>query len=327
MSLKQGQIIDGRFVVEALLARGGMGAVYRAQQLHLQRPVAIKVLLPGQEPNFRTRFLLEARSAARIKHPNAITIYDQGEDGDVAFIAMELLDGVTLSHAMGRNPLPVERAIHIARQIAGPLAQAHELGIVHRDLKPANIMLIETSIDSEFVKVLDFGLVKDIHDPIQLTEPGMFMGSARYIAPEQVKGQDVGPWTDIYSLGVILHEMITGLNPFARSTDMETVLAHFNPIRPQLPAHIPHGLRMVCERSMALDPRERPGSMSEVIQALDRCKQDRTPSRVRIRQLPHPAPVPRITPWYGRPIDLLFFLLGLMSLIAALVFAFWRFPP
>src|SRR6202046_3455378 len=181
-----GRLINDRFKITALIARGGMGKVYRAEQAPLGRLCAIKVLNPNyageHDPEFHKRFFLEASIASKLTHPNTVTIFDYGRtDDDIYYMAMELLEGVTLHRAIREaGSFPEDRVSHIARQICRALREAHSHGVIHRDLKPANIFLVEHGDESDFVKVLDFGLVKNVIDPKpedQLTQTGLFMGS------------------------------------------------------------------------------------------------------------------------------------------------------
>src|SRR5262245_24338867 len=184
-----------------------MGAVYKAEQAPLGRLVAIKVLSPKHEedkdPEFRKRFFLEAATVAKLTHPNTVTVFDYGQSEALYFIVMELLEGVTLKQAMrASGPMPPARAIHIAKQICRSLREAHRLGIIHRDMKPGNVMLLQQGDESDFAKVLDFGLVKDTaaEEEEDLTQAGVFMGSPKYMSPEQIQGERVDARTDIYSI-------------------------------------------------------------------------------------------------------------------------------
>ncbi|MGH7281014.1 MAG: serine/threonine protein kinase, partial [Polyangiaceae bacterium] len=186
-----GRTINDRFKIVALLARGGMGKVYRAEQLPLGRQCAIKILNPGyagdQDPEFHKRFFLEASVASKLTHPNTVTIFDYGRtDDDIYYIAMEYLEGSTLHRAIRvAGHLAEERVVHISMQICRALREAHALGVIHRDLKPANVFLVEHGDEPDFVKILDFGLVKEFADEPkeQLTQTGLFMGSPKYMAP------------------------------------------------------------------------------------------------------------------------------------------------
>ncbi|MCA1829288.1 MAG: serine/threonine protein kinase, partial [Myxococcales bacterium] len=225
-----GRIINDRYKIVEQIGHGGMGRVYKALQAPLDRLIALKVLGAGhdRDPNFYKRFFLEASVTAKLTHPNTITLYDYGrtEDG-IFFIAMEYLNGRTLSHAMQQDgPLAQERVIHIAQQICRSLREAHALGIIHRDLKPANVMLLRQHDDHDFVKVLDFGLVKFFHGENpegDITNAGTFMGSPHYIAPEQARNQSPDQRCDIYSLGVLLYHMLTGRVPFTAGAPVDII--------------------------------------------------------------------------------------------------------
>ena len=225
-----GKVVQGRFEVEERLAAGGMGVVYRALQLPLGRPVALKILEittgPANDPTFQQRFFLEASAASKLAHPNTIVVHDYGRtDEGQYFIAMEYLDGGTLGeHLEKRGPLSPPEAVHVAMQIASSLSAAHQQGLVHRDLKPGNVMFAPRDGDPLFVKVLDFGLVKVVGEGAEnlgLTQSDVMMGSPRYMAPEQVRAQPTDARTDIYSLGAVLYHVITGVPPFSAGSAFE----------------------------------------------------------------------------------------------------------
>ena len=230
-----GRVINDRYKILEQIGQGGMGRVYKSVQSPLDRVVALKVLGAGhdRDPNFYKRFFLEASVTAKLTHPNTITLYDYGRTDDgVFFIAMEYLNGRTLSAAMQQDgPLAQERVIHIAQQICRSLREAHALGIIHRDLKPANVMLLRQHDDHDFVKVLDFGLVKFFsgeNTDSEITNAGTFMGSPHYIAPEQARNQSPDQRCDIYSLGVLLYHMLTGKVPFTAAAPVDIILKHLH---------------------------------------------------------------------------------------------------
>ncbi|MBX3273379.1 MAG: serine/threonine protein kinase [Sandaracinaceae bacterium] len=273
-----GRELAGRYRVDEVLARGGMGKVYRGEQAALGRKVAIKVLDPtyrgNTDPAFQKRFLMEAETCAKLTHPNTITIHDYGRTDDgLCFIVMELLEGQTLHHALrGSGPMSPARALHIARQVGRSLREAHGLGVVHRDLKPGNVFLVRHDDDPDFVKVLDFGLVKDVRAPMEdLTQTGMLMGSPKYMAPEQIRGErELDARADLYALGVILYEMLAGRPPFVGKSQLDVLVAHVHetprPLtldRPEIP-----GIWRVVERCLAKEPDDRYGSMRELLDAL-----------------------------------------------------------
>ncbi len=275
-----GRLINDRFKVVALIARGGMGKVYRAEQAPLGRVCALKVLTPSyagdSDPEFHKRFFLEASIASKLTHPNTVTIFDYGRtDDEIYFIAMEYLEGRTLHRAIREEaPFDEERGAHIARQICRALREAHSLGVIHRDLKPANIYLVDHADEVDFVKVLDFGLVKSVDGTAEeLTQAGLFMGSPKYMSPEQIRGDRVDARTDIYSLGIVLYEMITGKVPFDRANSVNILMAHVNETPPPLRQINPNcavspALEEVIFKCIAKDPATRFSSMDEVLAAL-----------------------------------------------------------
>ncbi len=272
-----GRVINDRFRIVAMVARGGMGKVYRAEQSPLGRLVALKVLNPNYsgdaDPEFHKRFFLEASVCAKLTHPNTVTIFDYGRtEDDVYYIAMELLEGRTLYRTMREEgPFAPDRAMHITRQICRSLREAHGLGLIHRDLKPANVFLVKHGDEVDFVKVLDFGLVKDIDDKSEsITQTGLFMGSPKYMAPEQIRGEEVDGRCDVYALGVLMFEMLTGRVPFDRSTSVNTLMAH---VQEQVPSMseiapdvtVPPVLERFVLKCLEKNPDARFGSMDEVL--------------------------------------------------------------
>ncbi|MCB9629204.1 MAG: serine/threonine protein kinase [Sandaracinaceae bacterium] len=261
-----------------MIARGGMGKVYRAEQAPLGRQIALKVLEATYEgdndPEFHKRFFLEASTQSKLTHPNTVTIFDYGKtDDDVYFIAMELLEGRTLHRYLrDEAPLSASKATHIARQICRSLREAHSLGIIHRDLKPANVFLVQHGEQADFVKVLDFGLVKDLGDKGEdLTQTGLFMGSPKYMSPEQIRGDRVDGRADIYALGVLLYEMLTGHAPFERANSVNILMAHVHEEVPPMATHnvdVPWPLEALVRRAMAKAPGDRFASMDELLSAL-----------------------------------------------------------
>ncbi|MFK7987063.1 MAG: serine/threonine protein kinase [Sandaracinaceae bacterium] len=281
-----GRLINDRFLVTGLLARGGMGKVYRAEQAPLGREVALKVLNPNYrgdgDPEFHRRFFLEASTCAKLTHPNTVTIFDYGRtDDDIYYIAMELLEGDTLHRTLRREgPFDVERAMHITRQICRSLREAHGIGVIHRDLKPANIFLVSSEDEEDFVKVLDFGLVKDLEGSGEdLTQTGLFMGSPKYMSPEQIQGDEVDGRADLYSLGVILFEMLTGTVPFDRTHSVNILMAHVHDEPPSMQetnpdVSVPEGLAAIVACTLAKSPDDRFASMDALLDALRRLLYD-----------------------------------------------------
>jgi serine/threonine protein kinase len=281
-----GRVIQDRFRILRRIGAGGMGAVYLAEQLPLGRKVALKVLEPASENvggaklSFQERFLLEAAAVAKLAHPNTIILYDYGrtEEGRY-YYAMELVEGSTLSQTIReRTYIDPAHVIHIGAQICGSLRDAHEAGLVHRDLKPGNIMLTRRGDDTWFVKVLDFGLVKQINaDGAQeLTRSGIVLGSPRYMAPEQIESRSVDHRADIYAFGVVMYHMLAGQPPFVYASQFETLRAQVDEKPPPIEARNPWcdagpKLRELVYKCLEKHPDARPQSMSEISRTLRAC--------------------------------------------------------
>ncbi|WP_437903194.1 protein kinase [Sorangium sp. So ce327] len=274
-----GRVINGRFTIVSVIARGGMGKVYRAEQAPLGRICALKVLSPkydgDHDPEFHRRFFLEASIAAKLTHPNTVTVFDYGQsDDDIYYIAMEYIEGKTLHRVLREEgPFSEARAAHIARQICRSLREAHGLGVVHRDLKPGNVLLVDHEDEHDHVKVLDFGLVKDTQSGEDLTQQGLFMGSPKYMAPEQITGSDVSARTDIYALGVMMYEMLSGQVPFDKGAGVGTLMSHVHDQIPPMQAHNPQlsisqTMEGIVYRCLEKDPAHRFSSMNELVTAL-----------------------------------------------------------
>ncbi len=273
-----GCTLGGQYRITALLGRGGMSRVYQAVQEPLQRAVALKVLRDDPaDPTLQRRFLLEASSTSQLTHPNTITIFDYGADQGLLFFAMERLRGCNLSQALRRDgPLPEARTLHIARQIARSLREAHARGLVHRDLKPSNLFLVEHADEADFVKVLDFGLVKvfGVEDLSgQLTAGGLVLGTPHYMAPEQARGLACDQRSDIYSLGVVLFQMLAGRVPFDGPSTLDVLLRHATEPVPRLRDACPglqvsEGLEAVVAKCLAKKPEQRFQDMEELLLAL-----------------------------------------------------------
>ena len=276
-----GTVLAGRYRIVRSIGQGGMGNVYEALQKPLDRRVALKLLRADSErdPQFRKRFLLEASVSAKLSHPNTITMLDYGstETGQL-YIVMELLTGRTLSRAMQNDgPFSPARAVHVARQVARSLREAHSIGIIHRDLKPANVFLRDQQDEADFVKVLDFGLVKVFGQGVQddNTHRGVFMGTPQYVSPEQARDQAPDQRADIYSLGVLLFHMLTGRVPFDADNSVDIILKQVTEPTPQLASfqpgiEVPPELEAIVRRCLAKRREDRFQSMDEVLDALKR---------------------------------------------------------
>jgi len=263
-------LFDGRYRIVRKLGAGGMADVYLAEDQELGRRVAIKIL-NGRHANddqFIERFRREAKNAAALNHPNIVSIYDRGEAEDTYYIAMEYLDGRSLKELIvGHGPAPVNVAIEYARQILSALRFAHRHGIVHRDIKPHNVL-----VDREGrVKVTDFGIARA--GTSQMTEAGSIVGTAQYLSPEQARGGEVDQRSDLYSLGVVLYELLTGQTPFEGDTPVEIAMKHLSTVaRPpsSVRRDVPRDLDMVVMRALAKDPEDRYQSAEEMEADLER---------------------------------------------------------
>ena len=283
----------GPYRVDERIGRGGMGEVYRGYDARLDRPVALKHVKADAKDHAaaRERFRREARALARVRHPAVVEVYDwvEGEDGD--WIVMELLEGRSLRSFIEGGPIEVRCAVEIARDVAAGLAAVHAHGIVHRDLKPANVMLIPPGLEdsasvrlsagcasADRVKILDFGLAKRVAsmDGASLTETitegGQILGTVRFMSPEQATGRRVDPRSDLFSLGVLLYEMLTGVSPFVGDTPIETLTrictADETPVHRLDPA-VPEAVSELVRRLLEKEPERRLQTAAEAAEALD----------------------------------------------------------
>jgi eukaryotic-like serine/threonine-protein kinase len=270
----RGKIVDGRYVLGESLGSGGMGEVYLAHDGVLERDVALKVLrsqYAGDE-EVAERFRREARSAASLSHPNIVQVYDRGEVEDgTSYIAMEYVPGGTLKEQIGRRgPFGERETAAVGAQIADALAAAHERGVIHRDIKPQNV-LVSASGD---LKVTDFGIARAA-SAVTSSASGAIFGTAGYISPEQALGEPVGPASDLYSLGVVLYEMLTGELPFVADNSIAVCMKHVNepPLPPKLlDPDIPEGMNDLVLMLLAKHPADRYGSAMELLTDLERVR-------------------------------------------------------
>src|SRR6516164_8641870 len=277
MGLTAGTIL-GQYEIRSPLGAGGMGEVYRAHDTRLDRDVAIKVLPEylTTDPERLRRFEQEARATAALNHPNILAVYQMATDNGISYLVEEMLEGETLRERLRRGPIPLRKAIDYAVQIAHGLAAAHDRGIVHRDLKPENLFITKDGR----VKILDFGLARlspkdasglEATQPLG-TEPGMVMGTAGYMSPEQVRGLTADHRSDIFALGTILYEMVTGKQTFRKPTSAETMTSILNEDPPsisQLAPSVPPGLQRVVHRCLEKHPEQRFQSASDLAFALE----------------------------------------------------------
>ncbi|MCS6899190.1 MAG: serine/threonine-protein kinase [Myxococcales bacterium] len=295
------EIAGGKYRILQKIGSGGMGTVYKAMQPNIDRMVAIKILHPKlvNRKDLVSRFSREAKALGHLSHPNTVKVFDDGvlEDNSL-FIVMEYLEGRNLNQIVRTGgPMPVERALPILMQVCGALNEAHQRGIVHRDLKPENIFLSTQGGIKDFPKVLDFGLAKVTEQEMRpgsiiLTQEGMVFGTPEFMSPEQAQGKILDARSDIYSLAVILYEVLTGKLPFDAKTPMEYIQHHV--MTPPIPLHervptagFPPALSEVLNRALAKNPDDRYQTAAEFAQALEPFAQGKNPISA---PLPYPVP-------------------------------------
>ena len=263
------RVLGSRYRLGPLLGRGGMAEVFEGHDERLDRPVAVKVLRPemAADPGIRDRFEVEARSAARLSHPNVVAVFDTGEDGGTPFLVMERLPGETLADRMAAGPVDQAWLRRVAGDVLGALGAAHRAGIVHRDVKPGNILIASDGC----AKVADFGIAKSLELAGDVTGTGLLVGTPAYLAPERLDGRPATERSDLYALGVVLYEALAGSKPFAGDTPVAVANAVLNDVPPRLAALRPDvdpGLAAAVERAMARDPAARPATARELARLL-----------------------------------------------------------
>lgn len=298
--LGPGTLLDRRYRLVRRLGGGGMGEVWRAEDVVLGREVAVKVLLPSlmEDPGFETRFRNEARAMASLSHPGVVDVYDYGacpidDGGQVSYLVMECIDGESLDKTLRRGPLPPGEVMRLVWEVADALAAAHERGIVHRDVKPGNLMI---RADGRYA-LTDFGIARSL-STTGITTHGMVLGSVGYAAPEQLSGGTITPAADIYALGVVAYQCLAGRPPFEAETPVQLIFKHLNAEVPPLPETVPAGPRAVVERALLKEPSARWASASEMAAAARRAAAEpgTVPSAGAVRATaaqPAPATVPR----------------------------------
>jgi len=265
-----GDVLGGRYRLVELLGQGGMATIYRATDAQLGREVAVKVLHPqyGRDPDFVARFKQEAQAAASLSHPNIVGVYDFGTDADGPYIVMELVDGEDVATLLARNgPLPPRQAARLAAEVAHALAAAHARGIVHRDVKPGNILV---SSDGR-VKVADFGIARAWADA-RLTLPGVTLGSVHYFSPEQALGEQATEKSDIYSLGIVLYELLTGRRPWEGDNAAAVAMARISappPLVSDVRPNVPPVLEAIDRKALSPDPAARYPTADAMADALE----------------------------------------------------------
>lgn len=275
-----GSVLAGRYRLERMIGGGAYGVIYVAMDQINHERVALKVLPPPGEASSQIaqdRFQLEMKVIESLIHPNIVSIYDYGQtEQDIPFMVLEYIEGKTLEDEVKDAPMSLEEGTHVTLQIVSALAVAHEKGIIHRDLKPANVMIVQSSTGFPKVKVLDFGMAKVKNklggeSMAALTREGIAVGTPRYIAPEQARGLEVGPWTDLYAVGLLMYEMFTCARAVKANSVEEAVFAHVSITPLHLPElyMVPQEMQPILQKLLEKDPRHRYQSAAEVIKPLE----------------------------------------------------------
>ncbi|MFI1385602.1 protein kinase [Embleya sp. NPDC020886] len=303
------RVLAGRYELVRLVGRGGMGEVWQGVDRELGRTVAVKVL-PAEltrHEEFRQRFRREARTSAALSHHGVATLHDVGEDVDggdtVPFLVMEYIDGNTLTDALRTGPLPIARAVAIARDVADALVHSHGLGVIHRDIKPSNVMVTESGA----IKVLDFGIAKALAETTtRLTATGLMVGTPAYLSPEQIDGEAVDARSDVYSLGCLLYELLTGQPPFTGDSPFAVMNQHLTKTPPPpsaLRADVPGGIDTLALSALAKSPAQRYADAAAFRSALESAQRALSADVTAVA--PHGLPTATSTPpspaWAGRP--------------------------
>ena len=270
-----GRVLDGRYLIGSRIARGGMATVYEATDLRLDRTVAVKVMHPGlgDDDEFAARFVAEARAAAKLSHPNVVAVFDQGNDDGTVFLAMELIPGHTLRDTIGKEaPLSTARTLALLEPVVSALAAAHRAGLIHRDVKPENVLIA----DDGRIKVADFGLAKAMSATTQHTATGVLIGTVSYVAPELVVEGRSDARADVYAVGVILYELLTGKKPHEGETPIQVAYKHVHedvpPPSRRVPG-IPDYVDALVARATARDREQRPADAGVLLHHLRRVNQ------------------------------------------------------
>jgi eukaryotic-like serine/threonine-protein kinase len=264
-----GKVIDGRYEIQARIGEGGMGVVYKARQISIDRIIALKMLnqqMAG-DPTWVQRFYNEAKACSRLQHPNTIRMFDFGQTSDQRlFMTMEFLDGISLRQALQNGPLAPQRVIKVLIQCCASLAEAHSIGIIHRDIKPDNVFLLNMAGSPDFVKLLDFSVAKLLEGDRMKTQAGVVFGTPQYMSPEQGRGLPLDARSDLYALGILAFEMLTGMVPFHDENPMTVIQMHLHQPVPPMPETIPYTVQQVVRRALEKDPGRRYQSSGEMMQ-------------------------------------------------------------
>lgn len=263
-------ILDDRYQLTERIGEGGMAEVFLGTDIRLKRDIAVKVLRPqySSDKQFLDRFLDEARAMAGFSHPNIVNVYDAGRERGRSYIVMEYVPGTDLRNLIKeRGPLPIEQALKVIEQVAQGVAAAHSKDIVHRDIKPGNVLITPDGA----VKVADFGIARAVSDSKQLTEPGVVWGTTAYLSPEQIRGDTATPASDVYSIGVVLYEMLSGKPPFQGEDRVAIALQHLHdeptPLSEKNPK-VPRGIEYIINRAMSKQASQRYSDADEFARAI-----------------------------------------------------------
>jgi eukaryotic-like serine/threonine-protein kinase len=264
-----GKVIDGRYEIQARIGEGGMGVVYKARQISIDRVIALKMLnqqMAGDQ-QWVQRFYNEAKACSRLQHPNTIRMFDFGQTQDGRlFMTMEFLDGAALRDVLQRGPLAPQRVVKILIQCCASLAEAHSIGIIHRDIKPDNVFLLNMAGSPDFVKLLDFSVAKLLEGDRMKTQAGVVFGTPQYMSPEQGRGMPLDARSDLYALGILAFEMLTGNVPFNDENPMTVIQMHLHGQIPPMPDSVPYSVQSIVRRAMEKDPARRYQSAGEMMQ-------------------------------------------------------------
>jgi serine/threonine-protein kinase len=303
-----GQMLDGRYQILQRIGEGGMGVVYKCRQMPLDRMVAIKMLNQqmAKDPNWVKRFNQEAKACSLLQHPNTIRMFDFGQTQDGRlFMAMEFLDGVSLRQAIQTTaPMPPGRVLRILAQCCASLAEAHGYGIIHRDIKPDNVFLLTMAGTPDFVKLLDFSVAKLLQENDAMrTQAGVVFGTPQYMSPEQGRGLPLDPRSDIYALGILGYEMLTGRVPFTDDNPMNVLQMHLRQPVPPLPPNVPPAVQNLILRCLDKEPGRRFQSATELMQACEQVMGGGGPAPQQHMGPPPPqmGPPPMAPPPMGAP--------------------------
>ncbi len=265
-----GKVIDGRYEILQRVGEGGMGVVYKARQISIDRVIALKMLNAqmAQDPTWVQRFYNEAKACSRLQHPNTIRMFDFGQTQDGRlFMTMEFLDGISLRQALQPGALAPQRVMKIVIQCCASLAEAHSIGIIHRDIKPDNVFLLNMAGSPDFTKLLDFSVAKLLQEGDKMhTQAGVVFGTPQYMSPEQGRGLPLDARSDLYALGILAYEMLTGNVPFHDENPMAVIQMHQRAELPPMPASVPYPVQMVVRRALEKDPARRYQSSGEMMQ-------------------------------------------------------------